>query len=255
MIYSAVSPNPKMPFHTIIGISDAVLDLTFARNADAATDEPQIIRHGGREVAVEILNNFKIHLEELRTAQDWKDACLWGIGIVPFSRVHIYNMLADSFAARRPLSKNIVFIPTMTTVKMVVPFTEAAFTDMDFFVERPDAASFVMAAAVTELEFPAFVERRNACLPYVVMEGPDTVARDGYAAFTATVFRDGAVLEHPMDVELENVNGYLPKTRVRVFGQGTFRVGAPGLEPGETIKIKAGFRFLGATSEKIVTVV
>lgn len=254
MIYSAISKNPKIPFHTIFSVSDDRLDITFAKTADEKTEQPQLIEQGGEKVALEIMNHFEIGLSEFWTAQDWKDACIWGIGIIPFSKLHVYNMLADSFAARRPLSKNVLFIPVMTTMKIVVPFTEATFGDMDFFIERPDASSLLIAEGVTELDYAAFAACRDASLPRVVMEGPDSVPQDGYADISAKVFHKGSPLEHPMDVEVESVNGYLPKTRLRVTGSGSFKVGALGLERGDTIKIKAGFRYLGATSEKIITV-
>jgi hypothetical protein len=38
-------------------------------------------------------------------------------------------------------------------------------------------------------------------------------------------------------------------------GRGSFKIQALGLDPGDNIKIKAGFRYYAAVAEKIVEVV
>jgi hypothetical protein len=54
-------------------------------------------------------------------------------------------------------------------------------------------------------------------------------------------------------VYLEALSGYLPKTRLSVTGQATFRVIALGLDAGDSIRIKAGFRHFPGATEKTIT--
>lgn len=51
--------------------------------------------------------------------------------------------------------------------------------------------------------------------------------------------------QHAAEVYLEAVNGYLPKNRIMLDenGHATFKAMSLGLEPGDTMRIKAGFRY------------
>ncbi len=56
-------------------------------------------------------------------------------------------------------------------------------------------------------------------------------------------------------IYLEAVSGYLPHTRVTLKeGEGTFKAMALGLEPGDALRVKAGFRFMPGLGDASVSV-
>lgn len=58
------------------------------------------------------------------------------------------------------------------------------------------------------------------------------------------------------EVYLEAIEGYLPKTRVKLDknGHGTFKLMSFGLEPGDTMRVKAGFCFQPGIAETTIEI-
>ena len=83
-------------------------------------------------------------------------------------------------------------------------------------------------------------------MPGLKLSGPAGIMPEGYADIqvVATNADDSIRDSVSSTVFLEEVNGYLPKRRVDlVNGMAQFRVGALGLINGDTVRVKAGFRF------------
>lgn len=74
-----------------------------------------------------------------------------------------------------------------------------------------------------------------------------TCTVDQFVTIKAQLIREwyGDDVHHVAELELEAVNGYLPKNRIQLDenGCGTFRFYALHLEPGDTMRVKAGFRY------------
>lgn len=202
-------------------------------------------------------SEFVVHLEELWQQQDWHDACIWGIvykkNKIPYAMV---NYLADSQTSRRNQNYNKHFIHSFSPIKIVVPFAEADFTEMHYYVFAQDSPhSFIANIPFTEVDEAYMVEHRWDALPTLVLSGPDFLEAGATAQCTVSSFLQAQSFTYPLDVHLEHCNGYLPKTRLRLNGTGTFPVQALGLRAGDTLKIKAGFRYLSARAEKIMRII
>ena len=63
-------------------------------------------------------------------------------------------------------------------------------------------------------------------------------------------------IHHSCDVYIENVNGYLPKNRITLDenGRGSFKMYPLFLEPGDTVKVKVGFRYFQAKQEILFSI-
>lgn len=93
-------------------------------------------------------------------------------------------------------------------------------------------------------------------VPKLFISGPTTIVKDGVADYIVTMKdSDGAVVAEEAEIYLEVTAGYLPKQRcVITTGTGTFKVRALDLQPGDVIKVKAGFRHVSGIAEQTVTV-
>jgi hypothetical protein len=94
-------------------------------------------------------------------------------------------------------------------------------------------------------------EHFDEFVPEITMVAdPVSVSAGGFTTVTLT-------LEHGHDttVYLEAVSGYLPQTRVTTSGlTATFKVGALGMEAGEEIRIKAGFKYFTGRGDIVIPV-
>lgn len=93
--------------------------------------------------------------------------------------------------------------------------------------------------------------------PVLKLDGPAEVKAGESAEITLGVYSPEGELQSDVTatVYLETLAGYLPKTRISVTGETVFRVAALGLEAGDSIRIKAGFRhFLGATEITVAVI-
>lgn len=99
----------------------------------------------------------------------------------------------------------------------------------------------------------------KALLPSLRLLGPDTIAAGQSAAFTVELFErnTGALItDSSPRIYLEASAGYLAQRQVYIAGgSATAGLTALGLEAGETIKLKVGWRHFSGAAEKIVTVV
>lgn len=95
--------------------------------------------------------------------------------------------------------------------------------------------------------------------PVLGLSGPDTLPAEGSGeyALTLTDPESGAPLIDPSPIAwLEATAGYLPKRRVAIAGgTAAFRLAALGLEAGDRIKLKAGWRFHSGLAEKEIAIV
>lgn len=205
---------------------------------------------------LERVGDYSLSLEELWTRNDWKDSCVWAVAYVkPFTPGYPINLLADSFPSRREQDSGAAFIGAQALIKFVVPFAEASFTDMDFFVLNPVGDSvFVSNAQFTAVSFSEYHTKLDNALPKLEISGSATMAPDSITEFSLSATWHDELLDQPIDVEIISVNGYVPRSRVRLTGSGTFRLHSLGMLAGETIKVKAGYRFFTPSCEKIIEV-
>jgi hypothetical protein len=93
----------------------------------------------------------------------------------------------------------------------------------------------------------------------VVEDFTGVVFPDESVTFDVQLVREwyGDEIHSPAEIYLECVNGYLPKTRIRLDenGHGTFRFISLGLEKGDIMKVKAGFRFMTNSAEADIAII
>ncbi len=86
------------------------------------------------------------------------------------------------------------------------------------------------------------------------LEGPESIAAGGEAELELSCRLDGALNLKPVDVYLTHSNGYLPQTRLSVNGQAKIKVLALGLEEGQQMVVKAGWKYWTNAAHKTLTV-
>ena len=203
---------------------------------------------------------LSVSLEELRARQEWKDRSVWSVLLesngIHMTPVGIVNKDAESMPIRRSPGITSRVYGTPMLFDMMVPFADADFNDISFiFYVGKD---FILSSNVAFEEVNSLEEAmalRDTFLPALTMDGPASVRAGGSTTLSISSFWKGAPCTRPLTVELESVNGYLPKTRLTFTGQASFPVMALGLAAGDSMRIKAGFRYRASVDEKTLEVI
>lgn len=224
-------------------------------------DDTKVI---GRETSV--------HLDTMRARPEWKDGCSWHFRIsdditgsnIPKpsnDRVIMYNCTAETFASKR-LSGNYMTMQNafFTQGIMHVPFADADFTEMSYHLLLADpGVVYESNLEFSELEKGVNVIdfQDNRRFPNMTIDAPDTITHDKYVQGKVQVLWQGKPLSgHTVEVCLDALAGYLPKTRLVVGSEPeSFRIGALGLQAGDKILLRAGFKYRSSMAEKLITVV
>lgn len=253
-IYKAQGPRTHIALH----VSPTRLEIVTALEAEGEGGiEGASVHEGFDGLLLQNPQVFTASIEELWTHKQWKDASVWCLHFGPGIQPRLYNFIAESFPTRRTFQNTTHLFGLSSTIALFVPYAEADFSDMHFTVFLPDKDARLVANIPFEEKSREYMETRfQLFLPTLTVSGPDTLAPDAQGEYTLRAFLNGEVCDQPLDVELEHVNGYLPKNRVRVLGgEATFRASALGLLPGDVLKLKAGFRYWAAVAEKKIEVI
>lgn len=104
-------------------------------------------------------------------------------------------------------------------------------------------------------------ETSRTLLPTLSIEGSDLILPNGSERFVVRLVDPKTGTQYPsvprpVEIHLEATGGYLPRRRVIAEnGVATFDVHAMHLQPGDTIKIKAGFWNFTGAAEHVIAVV
>lgn len=98
---------------------------------------------------------------------------------------------------------------------------------------------------------------RSYWIPKVVIEGPDTIKANEELTFKVKCIHQGGKLcPHEHEYMVEALSGFAPHRRLQVRnGQGTCRIIALGLKPGETLRFKINDKYWSGRAEKLLKVV
>lgn len=210
----------------------------------------------GRELLVH--PPFVLPLEKFRARREWKEVCVWTVVFAQHTSKPegLINLFAEAYPARWNSGQIAVVYGRLTHVHILVPFRDSDFSEMSFRVFLPSTESALFSNAPFEL---VTLEQISVTpmedLPNLSMTGPDEMAPGELASFEVFPSFLGEPTQRRLSVELETVNGYLPKSRIELQGSGTFKARALDLEPGDTMKIKAGFRYRPSVAEKEVRII
>ena len=206
-----------------------------------------------------------IRVSELRASRNWSDrqvfSCAydWKLGrwLAPFPQ-YVYSQ-PFRFTAYE-MNQMFKVGQENSLIALNVPFADSAFDDCFLTVNlHPTLGGIVVdgeaSSDILNLGYDTHDETREMVFPSVQVSAP-LVARVGQPLAFSLQVVDGTGHPLPRDAEvhLESVNGYCPKPRVRTY-QGTAQaVVLPlGLEAGDTVRLKAGFKFFPALGEAQVT--
>ena len=103
-------------------------------------------------------------------------------------------------------------------------------------------------------------ETSRTLLPTLGIEGPGLISPNASGRFVVRLVDPKTGLPfpsvpRPVEIHLESTAGYLPRRRVTTEnGEAAFDLHAMHLQPGDTIKLKAGFWNFTGAAEHIITV-
>jgi hypothetical protein len=249
------------PCHYLLDVQPRTITLVTSVNDEQSGQPGEIIHPDFTGMSLKSFPAFTLGMEDIKNRTDAKDCCWWGIidKLSDSSPHGVMNLTALSYAPRLPLSLAWFGRNFYAQIRFFLPYLTGDFTQADFYVSlRPGfklAANIQVATTTTTRD--AISQLKNEGMLEIALEGPDTAVADTPVTVNFQVTRRGYPIPCPVDVELESVGGYLPKPRIRTTasGEGQFRVIPLGLEPGETFKVKAGFRFFAGLGEKVIQVV
>jgi len=119
-----------------------------------------------------------------------------------------------------------------------------------------EAAPFVLEDATDGgwQELPSTFDIRSV-LPTVTLMAPKQIEPNGSADVRVALSRNGEKVDYTGELVVEPVDGYVPKTRVKIVnGEGAFRIMAFGLEPGETMRVKVGTKTVSGIADTVIAV-
>ncbi len=197
-------------------------------------------------------NEFAVQLEDFRKAANLTDGSIFAIMCDRaqgyFCGVH--NRLALSLDSRETFSDQVQSCAWRPMLNIHVPFAEATFNDMGLFAAIAKEQCLISTGA-TFVQSTRTYTRYDLCddrdLPKIVLESDtNTIPADGSVLFRVTALDpdDGTLMDYPLDIYLDANEGYLPKRKLRCNGSEVCKLYALGLSTGDTIRIKAGFRYL-----------
>ncbi len=248
----------------------------------------QVVYHGqehplglsiqGNQISVDVYKRIELKAEG---AFDWDDWAIWFTHVIDFAElqasqqaetmasfnlyvVHGKVVIENAYAhttnsktdARGFWAMNGGHTPALV---IVVPYKTSQLGDCKIGVNVPHLHALRTDVQIELLEPGQTLEAiRLPVIPRIEIEGPATLAPNAVAEFTARVLNnDGTPAEQCNDdIFLEATGGYLPLTRVPSrAGVAKFRLRAADLQPGESFKIKAGFKYYVGLGSKVLAVV
>lgn len=159
-----------------------------------------------------------------------------------------FNRFAETAITRRDREESPRNMET-APIHVYVPFLSSTFADCALHIMTHPDWPLIIDQTPVEQEVEA---TRSAVLPRVKVADAVRVAADGYSTVPIQIVdQQGKLISSAAcDLYLVETGGYLPMRRVRtVGGQASFKVGALGLEPGDTFKIKVGFRHFSGLAD------
>lgn len=171
------------------------------------------------------------------------DAAVWVCGVDYEGQLRpFYNAIAFETTTKMHPMRSVRNLGTPSNLFIYQPFVDTPFTQCSITLKynlslgyRSNIDGFVQADDYN------YLPDMDAAFPKVeLINGGGAIVADGYANVTVWLSSDEG---KDATLYLEETGGYLPKKRVQTTdGLATFKVGALGLEPGDSFKVKVGMR-------------
>lgn len=150
-----------------------------------------------------------------------------------------------------------LFMHTKPMGTIIVPFKDSPIEDWIVVFNMLDPALLRLSSGEAATPTISLDVARYDFLPSIRFDDQDVrVAPDGSVVLGFSLTdAQGAVLKNAAEIHFESTGGYLPLSRIAIEGgRGSVRVVARDLEPGESFKVKAGFKYFSGVDECLVTV-
>jgi hypothetical protein len=144
-------------------------------------------------------------------------------------------------------------------LQVYVPFGSCDFSNCSFSIAlHPDYGMVGNLDPGTKITFAEVLKGASRAFPKLAISGSAEVTADGSVLLTLSLKTSSGTLikDASPQVYLEQTAGYLPKCRVvPQDGKAQFKVTALGLDVGDSIRVKAGFRHYGGLAEHTMQVI
>jgi hypothetical protein len=209
--------------------------------------------------AVGLSAPLQVDVGELKARAEFADHGLWCWPVSmdmasPFGLP--FNRFAETTVTKRGAEEALRRRET-PLIKLCVPYRDAPLREWGLHVNTHPDWPLVVAGGEAVLGSD-FYDFTATIYPRVVAPEIVEVAAEGDVAIPLRLTNPaGEILaQADADLYLECTGGYLPKTRIRVTdGLGVAKLRALGLEAGDSVKVKIGFRFFSGAAETIVRVI
>lgn len=202
-----------------------------------------------------LIHTLRFDCSDLQGNAQWGDVASWHIYKADLGPLFIENLHANTYASKASSGMYANAMSRLPVAVLFVPWASSTLDDVSVFLQLGDGSNVIVGEG---LELSAFegsaATWRAQQMPSVSLSGPDQLAANDTGLFTVVVSRDGGIDSAcNAEVCIETTGGYLPMQRTRAAaGQAAFRLQTLGLEPGESIKLKVGFRNYSALANKTV---
>ena len=175
------------------------------------------------------------------------DAAVWVCGIDYAGYLHpFYNAIAYETSTKMHPMRSVRNLGAPSCLFIYQPFADVPFTECSMTLKvNTSKGSRSNVTGWTEATDLDYLNALAVGLPDVQLTAGGGQIKAGDTATVAVQLIDGdrAPISHPATLYLEETGGYLPQRRVPApAGSARFKVAATGLDPGDTFKVKVGFR-------------
>jgi len=206
-----------------------------------------------------------LDIDAIQDRAEWSDHGNWlfplstpysagtaGLPLAPFNRFPV------SLASKMPAPRHLAVAGVNLPLQVYVPFKTCDFTQCSFRLTlHPDyglIGNLDPGPEHTAGEIPAIGRK---ALPSLRLNAPSALEPDASATVDVRVVtgRGRPIGDVVPEIFLEATGGYLPHRRARAdAGTASFRFMALGLEAGDTVRLKAGFRHFSGVAEAEIAV-
>lgn len=204
-------------------------------------------------------------LSDLQNLSNWNSGSVISIICDAASKEFkgFINDTAESFPSRRAGQTSAINNrDSLSLIRLMLPFDDADFSEIGIQVIQKKGHEFNVSGEVafTFTDYPDSGEERRKqfreFIPVITIEGPNTVQVSEAQPFTFIAKQNGSFLTKPLTIYTKATAGYLSKEKITLKnGKGTVSLRALDLEKGDTIDLKAGFKYLSSRVKKTIEVI
>lgn len=220
---------------------------------------------------VKLVTRLELTLDELRALPAWSDRSIWtgsgsyvaALGVPQrLTTIFWHNLTAEAFntkakagrgALRDLLDSRIDVSPFL----LYVPLESSTFDDCHLLsiLASPQTIPHLLNGNPDSM-FADPGALAEEVMPHLVVQHDTSVSAGGTLGFTIkAVDRAGNQIPCDSTIYLDAIFGYVPKTRVKlVNGMAYASVQALGLQPGDTVRVKVGWRHFRGDTDVVASV-